>query len=142
MPSWKSILANTQKQDPAKAPPHVKSLQLYDCKLTTVEEGRVVFNWPVSPEYMNPVAVFGGYLAALADQTCSYALMTVLEDDQNFTTIDLKTNFFRPVTKGIVRCEGVVINRSRSQAFVEATFTDENGKLLLKASAMERILSA
>lgn len=142
MPSWKNILKRIQDQDIEKAPPHVHALNLYAGRLSEVEEGRIVYEWDVNPDYMNPAAVFGGYLATLADQTCSFALMTELEDDKNFTTSDLQMHFFRPVTKGTIRCEGRVLNRSKTQAYVEATFTNEEGKLVLKARAVERILSA
>jgi len=142
MPSWKNILKRIQEQDIEKAPPHVHALNLYAGRLAEVEEGRIVYEWDVNPDYMNPAAVFGGYLATLADQTCSFALMTELEDDKNFTTSDLQMHFFRPVTKGTIRCEGRVLNRSKTQAYVEATFTNEEGKLVLKARAVERILPA
>jgi len=142
MPSWKNILARIEQGDASKAPPHVATLGLYAGKLSVLGDGHIRYDWPVDPAYLNPVAVFGGYLATLADQTCSFALMTLLEDDQNFTTIDLSTHFFRPVSEGVLCCEGKVVNLSRNQAFVEATFTNGDGKLALKARAVERLLRA
>lgn len=142
MPNWSNILKRIAAGEMEKAPPHVAALNLYAGKLTVLEPGRIRYDWPVDPAYMNPVAVFGGYLATLADQTCSFALMTMLADDQNFTTIDLQTHFFRPVTKGVLACEGHVVNVSKTQAYVEATFTNDDGKLALKARAVERILAA
>ena len=142
MPSWKNILTRIQEQNLEKAPPHVAALNLYAGRLTEVGDGHIVYEWDVNPDYMNPVAVFGGYLATLADQTCSFALMTQLSDDKNFTTSDLQMHFFRPVTKGTIHCEGRVLNMSKSQAYVEATFTNDEGKLVLKARAVERLLSA
>ncbi len=142
MPNWKHILTRIQAQDTEKAPPHVQALRLYDGRLTEINEGRITYVWPVNADYMNPVAVFGGYLATLADQTCSFALMSVLADDQNFTTADLSVNYFRPVTGGTITCVGEVVNMSRSQAFVEATFTNDEGKIVLKARAVERLLKA
>ncbi|PCJ70217.1 MAG: hypothetical protein COA62_06315 [Rhodobiaceae bacterium] len=142
MPSWKNILTRIQARDMEKAPPHVQALKLYDGDLTEVNEGRITYVWPVNPDYMNPVAVFGGYLATLADQTCSFALMTLLADDQNFTTADLSVSYFRPVTGGTITCVGEVVNLSRTQAYVEATFTNDAGKIVLKARAVERLLKA
>tara|TARA_R110000868_G_scaffold125417_7_gene331378 strand:+ start:9319 stop:9747 length:429 start_codon:yes stop_codon:yes gene_type:complete len=142
MPSWSNILTRIAAGEMEKAPPHVTALNLYAGKLTVLEKGRIRYDWTVDPAYMNPVAVFGGYLATLADQTCSFALMTMLEDNQNFTTSDLQMHFFRPVTKGILACEGLVVNVSKTQAYVEATFTNDDGKIVLKARAVERILAA
>lgn len=142
MPSWSNILKRIAAGEMEKAPPHVSALNLYAGKLTVIEPGRIRYDWPVDPQYLNPVAIFGGYLATLADQTCSFALMTLLKDDQNFTTSDLQMHFFRPVTEGVLACEGHVVNVSKTQAYVEAAFTNADGKLALKARAVERIVPA
>jgi len=142
MPSWSNILKRIAAGETEKAPPHVEALKLYAGKLTVLEPGRIRYDWTVDPQFLNPVAVFGGYLATLADQTCSFALMTLLRDDQNFTTSDLQMHFFRPVTSGLLACEGYVVNVSKTQAYVEATFTNGDGKLALKARAVERIIAA
>jgi uncharacterized protein (TIGR00369 family) len=142
MPSWSNILKRIAAGEMEKAPPHVEALKLYAGKLTVLEPGRIRYDWPVDPAFLNPQAVFGGYLATLADQTCSFALMTLLKDDQNFTTSDLQMHFFRPVTKGMLACEGHVVNVSRTQAYVEATFINDDGKIALKARAVERIVAA
>src|SRR5690606_41864373 len=102
MISSRNHLHRIEDGEMAKAQPHLTALNLYAEKLTVLEPGRIRYDWPVDPAYMNPVAVFGGYLATLADQTCSFALMTLLKDDQNFTTSDLQMHFFRPVTSGIL----------------------------------------
>ncbi len=140
MPSWSNILKRIAAGETEKAPPHVEALKLYAGKLTVLEPGRIRYDWTVDPQFLNPVAVFGGYLATLADQTCSFALMTLLRDDQNFTTSDLQMHFFRPVTSGLLACEGHVVNVSKTQAYVEATFTNGDGKMALKARAVERII--
>ncbi|MBI1262044.1 MAG: hotdog fold thioesterase [Rhizobiales bacterium] len=142
MPSWSNIMKRIAEGDASLAPPHVKALRLYDGRLTILAPGRIRYDWPVNPDFMNPVAVFGGYLATLADQTCSFALMTQLADDQNFTTVDLQMHFFRPVMSGNLACEGQVLNLSRTQAYVEAVFTNDEGKMVLKAHATERLLKA
>ena len=139
MPNWANIFDRIKAQDVSKAPPHVQALNLYAGRLTTVEQGHIVYEWDVDLKYMNPHAVFGGYLATLSDQTCSFATMSVLEDHQDFTTQDLRISFFRPVTEGTMVCEGKVVNRSRTQLFVEAEFRIGD-RLVLKASAIERIL--
>lgn len=141
MPSWSNILKRIAAGEAEKAPPHVEALKLYAGKLTVLEPGRIRYDWTVDPQFLNPVGVFGGYLATLADQTCSFALMTLLRDDQNFTTSDLQMHFFRPVTSGLLACEGHVVNVSKTQAYVEATFTNGDGKLALKARAVERIIA-
>ena len=95
--------------------------------------------------FFNATATTEIYTLSLHDAlpiSCSFALMTLLKDDQNFTTIDLNTHFFRPVTGGTLKCVGEVVNVSKTQAYVEATFFNDEGKVALKARAVERLLKA
>src|SRR5215470_13164458 len=63
--------------------------------------GRVWTHWPVDPKVFHAGgAVFGGFLAALADQVLGLVTMSVLEDGEAFTTSDLRVSFFRPVARG------------------------------------------
>ena len=55
--------------------------------------------------------VFGGYLATLIDSLGGLAFMSSLEDSESFATANLNVSFFRPVSQGTVRIEGVVIHR-------------------------------
>lgn len=104
------------------------------------QRGRVWSQWPVDPDVFHARgAVFGGYLAAIADSTLGLAVMTVLGEDEVFTTSDLRVSFFRPAAGGTLRIEGRVVHRGRSMAHAEVDFTREDGKLVAKATATQVI---
>jgi uncharacterized protein (TIGR00369 family) len=96
-------------------------------RLTRWSEGYVEKEWKVGPGFCtgdgtDQQALFGGYLAALADQVLTFAAMTVMDDKHAFKTSEVQVSFFRPITEGAVRIVGRVVNRSRTMFHVEAEF--------------------
>ena len=88
--------------------------------------GRVWVDWNVDPETFNErKVVFGGYLATLVDSLGGLAFISTLGDSESFTTASLNVSFFRPVSQGTVRIEGVVIHRGRRMGQVDVTCQDE-----------------
>ena len=53
-----------------------------------------------------------------------------------FTTVEFKITFLRPVPPdiGLVRAEGVVMQKSRRMGFAEGKLTDSRGRLLAHAT--------
>lgn len=110
-------------------------------RIESWEPGRMSQKWEVDPGVFHPrKAVFGGFLAALADRALAQTAMTVLEEHEALTTADLNVSFFRPVSEGTLHIEGEVIHRGRSLVQVEVTFTRDDGKLAVKASASQAII--
>ena len=68
------------------------------------------------------------------------AFASTLAPDESFTTVELKINFFRPVWKALLTAKGVVVNRGRTVGFVECTITDEENRLVAKASSTCMVL--
>lgn len=124
-----------------RKPPAIATLQIPP--ITGWEPGRVTGCWTVDEGYFHAGgAVFGGYLAALADSALALAALTVLDDDESLATSDLRTSFFRPVVGHgeLTTFEAVVVNRSRTTVFVEFTLSDATGRLLVKSSATQVVL--
>ncbi|MEG9861687.1 MAG: PaaI family thioesterase [Parvularculales bacterium] len=140
MPRWSSIVKHLAAGDVSKAPPHIHTLNFGAGQIAIKAPGHVTYDWMVDERYKNPTVVFGGYLSALADYISATTAMTVLKDNQDFTTQDLRVIFFRPVLSGRLLCESKIINQSRSQLFIETLLTLDDGKLAVKASALQRIL--
>ncbi len=140
MARWSTILDAIAAGGPEPVHiPFVETLRMPG--ISRWEPGRVWQEWPVREDLFHPRgAVFGGFLAALADRALGLATMTVLEDDEAFTTADLNVSFFRPVSSGVLRIEAEVIHRGRSLIQVEATFTRDDGKLAAKASASQAVI--
>ncbi len=107
------------------------------------EPGRVWAVWEVNPAFLTPWgAVFGGYLAALADEFAGTAALSVLEDGETFGTTDLRVSPLRAIREGRVRIEARVIASGRSTIHVEVDFHREDGTLAAKASAIQVLARA
>lgn len=119
--------------------PFVDTLDLPPVK--TWEPGRVTMEWEVNEKVFHPRgAVFGGYIAALADRVLGTVTMTVLEDHEAFTTADLNVSFFRPVSSGTLTIEARIIHRGKSLVQAEVDFIRDDGKLSNKATATQAII--
>ena len=99
-----------------------------------VEEGKAVFeSQPVEYLY-NPIGVVhGGFAMTLLDSAMGCAVHSTLKVGERYTTLEVKTNFVRPITvdTGRVRCEGTVIHRGGTIATAEGKLIAiDSGKLL------------
>jgi uncharacterized protein (TIGR00369 family) len=105
----------------------------------TVEEvvdGRAVGVLHTGPQHANPMGTLhGGVLCDLADAAMGMAFVSTLAPDESFTTMSLSINFFRPVWQTRLRAEARVVNRGKNVGYVECDVTDQDGKLIAKATA-------
>ncbi len=70
--------------------------------------------------------VHGGVLFTLADTAMGAALYPMLDADEICATIEIKINYFKPVTSGDLICTGEIVNRGKSIANLEAcVYKDE-----------------
>src|SRR5256886_8619897 len=99
-----------------------------------VEEGRAVFEGEPAEYLYNPIGVVhGGFAMALLDSAMGCAVHSTLAAGDRYTTLEVKTNFVRPITMdtGRVRCEGVIIHRGGTIATAEGKVVPGSiGKLL------------
>ncbi|HEY2707917.1 MAG TPA: PaaI family thioesterase [Caulobacteraceae bacterium] len=104
------------------------------------ETGRTWYDWEIDRRLLNSRGfLFGGHIAALADDMACYTALTVLPDGSSAVTSDLRVSYFRPVhpDDGTLHMEGRVVNQSRSNCHVECELTRKSdGKLIAKASAI------
>ncbi|HEV2148453.1 MAG TPA: PaaI family thioesterase [Longimicrobiaceae bacterium] len=104
--------------------------------LPEVERGRAVFEMEADERHANPMGtVHGGILCDLADAAMGTAYGTLLEEGETYTTLELKTNFLRPVWKGRLRAEGRLVSSGRTVGLAEARVTDEKGRLVAFATS-------
>ena len=95
--------------------------------------GEAVFEMEPGPQHYNPIgSVHGGVALTLLDSAMGCAIHTLLEPGVRYTTLEVKTNFVRPITAetGLIRCEGKVIHRGGRVATAEGRIVDSAGKLL------------
>ncbi len=107
--------------------------QLMGFRGVEFEHGRAVFEMTPGPEHYNPIGtVHGGIALTLLDSAMGCAVHTTLAAGVGYTTLEVKTNFVRPITAetGVIRCEGTVVHGGSRIATAEGKLVDAAGKLL------------
>lgn len=114
-------------------PPFAKTMKLDESmRFTEVSHGRFAMVWTIGPELAHHDGfVQGGIVNVVADTGQSMAFWSTSVEDENYSTAEFSTRFFRPMKMGeSFRVDSVVINRSRRLGIVETRFTGvEDGKL-------------
>jgi uncharacterized protein (TIGR00369 family) len=100
---------------------------LIGLEITGMEIGRLTSRLVLRPELLAP----NGYLhaatiIALADTTCGYGTIAHLsEGANNFTTIELKSNFLGTAREGVITCVATQQHGGRTTQVWDAVVTDE-----------------
>ena len=118
---------------------------LIGVEFTGIEPGRLTSRLALRPELLAP----NGYLhaatiIALADTTCGYGTITELPSGaQNFTTIELKSNFLNTAREGVIACVAMRVHGGRTTQVWDAHVTDESsGKTIALFRCTQLILYA
>jgi uncharacterized protein (TIGR00369 family) len=120
--------------DGTMAPPPVADL--VGLELTTMERGRATFHLTARPEHASPLGTLqGGILCVLADAAMGAAYASLLEDDESFATLELKTNYLKPVWSGRITATAEVLKAGRTIGLVDCRMTDESGSLVAHATS-------
>ena len=116
---------------------------LMGIEFLTMESGRLTSRLRVRPELLAP----NGYLhaavvIALADTSCGYGTFTDLPTGaQNFTTIELKSNFLGTAREGVIACTATRVHGGRTTQVWDATITDQaSGKTIALFRCTQLIL--
>lgn len=89
----------------------------------------------IDERHLNPHhVVHGGVPYTMADTGMGAALYPTLGHNEFCATIEMKINYFKPVTDGPVECTSHLINRGKTVAHLEANLA-VSGALVAKASA-------
>ena len=106
---------------------------LIGIEFVSIGPGRLTSRLALRPELLAP----NGYLhaatvIALADTTCGYGTITDLPGGaQNFTTIELKSNFLGSAREGSIACVATRVHSGRTTQVWDAQVTDEaSGKTI------------
>lgn len=82
----------------------------------------------------------GGVLMALADSVGAVCAYLNLPSGAATSTIEAKTNFFRPVTSGHVHAVSKPLNVGRTVIVVQTTLTSDNARLVAQTTASQVVL--
>jgi len=105
----------------------------YGIRALELATGRLHTGMTIRPEMLAPNGfLHAASVIALADTSCGYATIAHLpEGAVNFTTIELKTNFFATMTEGELRCEATAVHAGRTTQVWDAVVTNAEGTLRL-----------
>lgn len=124
-----------------RTPPIVEQLKLG--LLDAWGEGWIEKTWRPDPALATADgSLFGGYIAALADQALAFAAMTVVPDDRTYRTTQLNVSFYRVGRDAPVFIRAEVIAHTRQLISVRARFIQAEDRLIAEAGAQQILLPA
>ncbi|HSE41665.1 MAG TPA: PaaI family thioesterase [Acidobacteriota bacterium] len=110
--------------------------QLIGFRLVSVKPGESVVELNADKRHSNPMGTLhGGVLCDIADSAMGIAYASLLEDEESFTTLELKINFIKPVWNANLRAIGRVVRKGNTVGLVECSVLDDNDKLIARASS-------
>ena len=99
-------------------------------------DGRAVVTFQPTTRHSNPMGTLhGGVICDIADAAMGAAYSTTLQDDETFTTLEIKINFLKPVWRSPLRAEGWVVKAGRTIGMAECDVYDEGGSLVARATS-------
>lgn len=100
---------------------------LLGLEVLALAQGKLFSRMSVRKDLLAPNGfLHAATIIALADTTCGYGSIAHLpEGAQNFTTIELKTNFLSTVREGAIACEATAVHLGRNTHVWDGLVTDE-----------------
>ncbi len=101
-------------------------------ELIEVRRGYLRAQLAIKPHHMAANGyLHAGSVVTLADTACGFGCFASLpEEANNFTTIELKSNFLRTTTAGMLRAEAQLAHGGRRTQVWDATVFDDQGRAL------------
>ena len=100
--------------------------------LASVDQGRAVFEGEPQFRHYNPIGVVhGGFAMTLLDSALGCAVHTTLTKGEAYTTLEVKVNLVRPLTKdtGLVTAEGRILSSRPHAGTSEGDIKDKRQAL-------------
>ncbi len=110
---------------------------LMGLQLDEIKKGEVSFLCTPRKEHYNPWGnTHGGFAATLLDSAVGCSIQSMLPAGVNYTTLELKVNYIRPMTieTGEVKVIGKTIHVGRRTAVSEGQIVDSRGRTLNHAT--------
>ncbi len=98
-------------------------------------EGYTKCELAVRPELLNRLGLLhGGVSYSLADTCMGGAVFSVLKDTQHCVAMEVKTNYMKPVTEGVLVAEARVVHSGHRVAVATCEVRDGEGNLVTMAT--------
>jgi uncharacterized protein (TIGR00369 family) len=121
---------------------HAPISELIGMRFTFVEAGGATFELMVNQAHFNSLGtVQGGIFTIMADAAMGIAFGSLLNENDKFSTIELKINFLRPISEGKLKAIGKVVHRGKRTGMAECEiFSDDGEKSRLVAKATSSLI--
>lgn len=112
-------------------------------EIVSGEPDRVEATATWRPEYCTAGGlIHGGYLMGVADSVGALCAFLNLPRDSTTSTIESKTNFFRPVPSGSIRFVATPVNVGRRVIVVQTDACNEEEKLVSRTTQSQAVMAA
>jgi uncharacterized protein (TIGR00369 family) len=110
--------------------------KLLGFRLTEIEAGGATVELDVTERLWNPMGTLhGGVLVDIADAAMGLAYAAALNDDESFTTVELKINYLRPFKEGHLKAIAKTVHRGRTIGLMDCEVIDDRGKIIARSSS-------
>ena len=111
-------------------------------ELVSASADEVVARLAWAPERCTSGGVMhGGALMTLADSAGAVCAFLNLPPGAGTSTVETKTNFFRPVTAGAVQAVARPLHVGRRFVAVQTALTDDEGRLVAQTTQTQAVLA-
>ncbi len=124
-------LSEAQRQRVERALAGVPFARLIGLQVASVDPGLAVLTLPIRDELkQNHGIVHGGAIASLIDSSMAFAIIPLLADNEQTTTVDLTIHYLRPLSEGVAKSVAKVVRAGRRVIVVSAEVFDNNDRLV------------
>ena len=112
-------------------------------EIMEIDPKRLLSQLKIRPEHLAPNGyLHAGTIVTLADTSAGYATIANRPSGaENFTTIELKTNFLGTMREGLLRCEAKLVHGGRTTQVWDVTVTNaENERAIALFRCTQMIL--
>ena len=102
----------------------------------TVKKGEAHITLPVRKDFFHAAGAMHGALYFLALDNAAFFAANSLVEDVFVLTTSFTTYITRPVSEGVVKSVGKVVNQNRSQFICESVLFDSNEKEIARATGI------
>lgn len=122
--------------------PHPPIARLLGIRMLRAEDGVAAAELQADPErHANPMGTLhGGVLCDLADLAMGTAVGSILERGESFTTLELKSNYFKPVWNQRLTANARIVKRTRTICYIECDVVDDRQSLVARLASTCMIL--
>jgi uncharacterized protein (TIGR00369 family) len=128
-PQFKAALLNWMKtRNPFWA--------LLGLELVEIRKGWARLRIPIDQKLTNAIGlVHGGAIFSAADSAVGMALVGMINQNENISTLEMKINYLKPIKGGELIAEAKIVHKGTQTAIGDVDVRDENDALVAKGLA-------